>query len=573
MTERLDFASAEGSGLPLEAWGETAFEPGSPTYHYRGHCPVTGRLLRLPRSEQACRLVRRLAESLPWGKGKMVGVLIAGSTEAPVVLRAVSGRDRQPGWAPPMADPRPSELEATTIARLAELKLELISLAEAQQSLGYREAELRWQQQGEQLAARQREARAERARRRAAYAEETSRGGFAAGNQEAMRSGECHDPSDVSRSGFPVLEEKAILPREGRDSSGRWHAGLAALDEESRADGRAKREFKQERERALAPLRLQQQQLEEARLRARRERRQLSRRLQLQMHQEWETALPAGRAWSLASLFPGGPPTGVGECCAPKLLAQAAALELRPLAMAEMWWGAPSSNGRRRSGQLARACRRRCGPLLGPLLSQAAAPALRIVYQDENLLVVEKPAGVLSVPGRSGWNRDSVQARLPAGWLPVHRLDLDTSGLLLWAATPQLQAQLQRQFAARQVVKVYQAVLAAPLPEGLNEVAARLAPDPDRPGRQRVALDGKPSLTRVVAFDATTRRVWLQPVTGRTHQLRVHMAHLGTPIEGDRFYGRAAGPSAGRLMLHAAELQLTHPLTGDPLRWQSPPPF
>ncbi len=209
------------------------------------------------------------------------------------------------------------------------------------------------------------------------------------------------------------------------------------------------------------------------------------------------------------------------------------------------------------------------------------------LHADDALLVLDKPAGLLSVPGRGADKQDCASARAQARWpdaLIVHRLDMATSGLLLMARGPGLQRTLSMAFESREVHKRYVAVVSGQLvpPAGAwGEIALPLMSDwPNRP-RQKVDAHGKPSLTRwrVLAHeeDAQGRpqtRLELEPVTGRTHQLRVHLQAIGHPILGDALYADADTLARSpRLLLHASELALTHPLTGAALHWRSPPPF
>ena len=283
------------------------------------------------------------------------------------------------------------------------------------------------------------------------------------------------------------------------------------------------------------------------------------------------------------------PPAGTGDCAAPKLLHYALSHGLKPIAWGEFWYGASPSREIRRSGAFYPACTGKCGPLLSwmmqglevepnPLESDAhwhlADPVVR--YEDDSIVVAEKPAGMLAVPGRPlpGVSpRQSLQ-----DWLgrycgsPVyscHRLDMDTSGLMVFAKTPEAQAALQRQFEEREVSKAYLAELppdegARPLePGSRDKIVLPIAPDwYDRPRQQVDPEGGKSAVTEYevlrVAPDGKVS-VRLIPYTGRTHQLRVHCAHpdgLGRPILGDRLYG---GDPAPRLMLHAAHLSFRHP--------------
>lgn len=206
------------------------------------------------------------------------------------------------------------------------------------------------------------------------------------------------------------------------------------------------------------------------------------------------------------------------------------------------------------------------------------APALPLLYRDDQLLVLDKPAGLLAVPGRGDAGRDNLASRVQAlhpQALVVHRLDMGTSGLLLMALGAEMQRRLSSAFAERAVHKRYVAVVEGELADEAGEIAAPLAADwPNRPRQKVDPLAGKPSLTRwrVLARTAGCTRLELEPVTGRTHQLRVHLQHIGHPIRGDALY--APQPlRADRLLLHASELALAHPLTAERLAFSSAAAF
>ena len=350
------------------------------------------------------------------------------------------------------------------------------------------------------------------------------------------------------------------------------------------------------------------------------------------------------------------PPAGAGDCCAPKLLQYAYLHHLRPVCMAEFWWGESPASEIRHHLHYYPACRSKCLPILthmlkgldvapNPLAQKRHTAEPRVLYADEYIMVVDKPAGMLSVPGKAESVRSefsdsaniSVEEYFANLQLPTnsqftteqftigeadnsklkiqnskflkaaHRLDMDTSGLLVLARTEQAYVELQRQFASRETVKRYEAVLSgvptqnsklktqnsSAQPSGcLEAISLPLIADiNDRP-RQRVDMEhGKPALTlynivEVRAVDANTavayttkkvdkRRtlVHLYPKTGRTHQLRVHCAHplgLACPILGDPLYGTER---ADRMYLHAAELTFRHPVTGETMHFLSPSGF
>ena len=205
-----------------------------------------------------------------------------------------------------------------------------------------------------------------------------------------------------------------------------------------------------------------------------------------------------------------------------------------------------------------------------------------LVYVDEHLLLLDKPAGLLAVPGRGADKQDCLSARAQRLWpdaLVVHRLDMATSGLFLMGRGIPMQRVLSRAFAERAVEKRYEAVVAGRLgpvgAEGVIELP--LAADwPNRPLQKVDREHGRPSTTRwrVLAAGADSTRLELEPVTGRSHQLRVHLLAIGHPILGDALY--APPPlreRAPRLLLHAKSLRLAHPATGDALAFDSTPPF
>ena len=302
-----------------------------------------------------------------------------------------------------------------------------------------------------------------------------------------------------------------------------------------------------------------------------------------------------GESLSLRAIFaPATPPGGAGDCAAPKLLVDAHRRGLTPLALAEFWWGAPPITGGRRHGAFYPACRGKCGPVLGHLLEGLAvepaplygeAPGVHeapaILFEDAWLMVVEKPPGLLSVPGRAAALNDAVETRLrarrpdAAALTVVHRLDLETSGLLLVAKDLETRRRLQAQFARREVEKRYVAWVEGTLSGegGLISLALRGDRD-DRPRQIHDPIHGKAALTRwtVSSRREGQTRVFFEPTTGRTHQLRVHAAHpqgLDAPIVGDRLYGR----EGGRMLLHAESVRFAHPVSGAALTFTSPAPF
>ena len=309
------------------------------------------------------------------------------------------------------------------------------------------------------------------------------------------------------------------------------------------------------------------------------------RRVRSQALQQWLfrqfTFLNAlGEEKSLPELFsPATPPSGAGECCAPRLLQAAYKEGLHPLCMAEFWVGASPKDEVRHDGYFSPACRSKCRPILrhmlrgldvepNPLLAgrEALLAQLHIIYNNKEMAVVSKPAGLLSVPGKDG--QPSVQEAMrqmfpdATGPLIVHRLDMDTSGLMLIALTKEKYHELQDLFLHRRIHKVYHALLEHEMPVGTEgDIDLPLRPDfDDRPRQMVDETHGKAAQThyRVLENRDGHALVELRPITGRTHQLRVHCAHplgLGNPIVGDRLYGKPAA----RLMLHAKRIELRPP--------------
>lgn len=308
--------------------------------------------------------------------------------------------------------------------------------------------------------------------------------------------------------------------------------------------------------------------------------------------QKWifESFVVTGHAGSRASIMEIfaskglTPPGGTGECAAPKMLSHAFSLGLKPLAMGEFWYGRASSTAVRSHGHFYPSCTSKCGPLLSHMLNgmelicdENASPRTPVIlYQDTWIVIVEKPSGLPSVPGLDG--RISLQELLGKDIRAVHRLDMDTSGVMVYAKDERTAAALQKQFEEHSVRKTYKARLSKPdcgrfapssplLEEGCSgSISLPLAPDYDERPRQKADISqGKPSLTEyeVVSLnDDGTVEMLFRPHTGRTHQLRVHSAHsmgLARPIAGDLLYG---GMTCPRLCLHALSLTFIHPATG-----------
>ena len=312
------------------------------------------------------------------------------------------------------------------------------------------------------------------------------------------------------------------------------------------------------------------------------ERKERSADLQQQIFEQYSFLNKAGQTKSLQEIFRetpfGKPPAGSGECAMPKLLHYAFANHYHPLAMAEFWWGASPKSEIRKHGQFYPSCTGKCKPILAhmlegiplednPLLDiREDRHPLEIIFEDDSFVVVNKPAGLRSVPGVN--IEDSVYSRLKQGLLNtepliIHRLDMDTSGLLVVAKTQAAHKHIQRQFLQRTVRKRYTALLSKVIDQAGGMIDLPLGPDLFNRPRQLVCLEtGKKSVTKweVVKRYADTTKVNFWPLTGRTHQLRMHSAHesgLNAPIVGDDLYGT---PSE-RMYLHAAEIEFVHPAT------------
>lgn len=319
-------------------------------------------------------------------------------------------------------------------------------------------------------------------------------------------------------------------------------------------------------------------------------RRSRSKNLQKKLFAQYDFFNAKGETKDLNAIFAElpeqTPPAGAGDCAAPKLLQYAYQQNLTPVAMAEFWWGAPPKSAIRQHKNYYPSCYSKCQPILthmlkgldveeNPLLlNPALGKDLTIVYQDADLLVVNKPAEFLSVPGKN--IEDSVYLRIKtqfpqaSGPLIVHRLDMSTSGLLIIALNKRAHKALQKQFIERTIEKRYVALVSGNVTTDSGTIELPLRLDFDDKPRQMVCYQhGKPALTtwRVLERKNNTTRLHLFPKTGRTHQLRVHCAHqdgLNLPIVGDDHYGH----KAERLHLHAEYLSLTHPINHKQLEFE-----
>ncbi|MDP2161469.1 MAG: pseudouridine synthase [Flavobacterium sp.] len=308
------------------------------------------------------------------------------------------------------------------------------------------------------------------------------------------------------------------------------------------------------------------------------ERKQKSAALQQKLFQQYAFLNQYGITKSLGTIFEGNPPASAGECAAPKLLHYAFQHQLKPIALAEFWWGQSPKSEVRKHGHFYPACTGKCKPILAHMLegikmddnplhiNPALGKDISIVYEDEYLAVINKPAEFLSVPGKT--ITDSVYHRIKTrypeatGPLIVHRLDMSTSGLLLISKSSALYLQLQSQFIKRTIKKRYVALLEGTIKQPCGSIELPLRVDLDNRPNQLVCYTyGKPAVTKweVIEHRDNQTLVYFYPITGRTHQLRVHAAHpdgLNAPIVGDDLYGT----KANRLHLHAEQLCFIHPI-------------
>ena len=484
--------------------------------------------------------------------GKMFGVLVVEHASGQLGYLAafsgkVAGQNHHPGFVPPVFD----VLEETGFFRKEEKQLNLLNeriwvlehkLLGTSLEQTLKDAQLNAQTAIQALQKKHKEAKALR---------------------------------DAKRSEAPLTPQ---VEQQLQHESARDHFEMKDL----------KRTWKAHIETLEAQLRVQKEPIEQLK----QERRQRSAELQQQLFEQFRFLNYRGEESSLATIFSeqGGiqPPAGAGECAAPKLLQYAYLHQLQPLCLAEFWWGQSPVGEIRLHRHYYPACRGKCAPILGHMLQglecdpnpqqQSLLPtdALEIVFENNDLLVINKPAGLLSVPGKE--TADSVQLRIRGQFpeaLLVHRLDQHTSGLLLIGKNLDSYRVLQRQFLEHRIQKRYIARLEG-IPAALAgtiDLPLRVDLD-DRPRQMVCPTHGKAARTHWKLFKAEeqTALVHFFPVTGRTHQLRVHAAHpqgLGIPILGDSLYGTAAD----RLHLHAGYLLFYDPATGAEIRVESKAPF
>ena len=376
-----------------------------------------------------------------------------------------------------------------------------------------------------------------------------------------------------------VIEQKEQRARRRADGEAE-----AILIRESQFQKAELKRLKQQVAASIAPYKEAVENLQAEIAALKKKRKQMSDSLQQWLFSNFVMQNAKGDRMSVSDIFAKQkmhiPPSGTGECCAPKLLQYAFLHGMVPLAIAEFWMGRSPVGEIRRHGDFYPACQGKCRPLLDFMLqgidvepnaleADEKTLTLKIVYDDADIIIIDKPAGMLSVPGKA--NRLSAaeilekQTDMPL--FAVHRLDMQTSGLLMFAKSERIQRLVQRMFAQCEIKKKYVALLETMPADGIpteGEISLPIAPDFINRPRQMVDRDnGKPSRTRYIIKGTRKGRalVELFPMTGRTHQLRVHCAHedgLGVPIVGDDLYGT----HSQRLMLHAEQMTFRHPVTG-----------
>lgn len=365
---------------------------------------------------------------------------------------------------------------------------------------------------------------------------------------------------------------------------------LVELSKQSVAEKNVLKYLKLEWDEKITLINQELTQLETSLIALKEQRKQMSNALQNKLFKQYRFLNANGQEQSLQAIFKPTatptPPAGAGECAAPKLLHFAYLHGFQPLALAEFWWGVSPKSEIRQHKSFYPSCNSKCQPILGHMLDGLAVDdnpleenwaedkELEILFEDEAMVVVNKPSGLLSVPGKT--IKDSAYTRLQErhpdveGPFVIHRLDMATSGLLVFALTKRANKSLQKQFISRSVEKRYVALLEGEIREPNGKIELPMRGDPDDRPRQLVCYEhGKPALTTWTLIETIKGRskLLLYPKTGRTHQLRVHCAHhlgLNTAMVGDALYGQ----KADRLHLHAEFLELDHPYSKERMRFQ-----
>ncbi|MFN9175844.1 MAG: pseudouridine synthase, partial [Synechocystis sp.] len=459
------------------------------TDQYQG-LDSNGQRVFLPRNELSEAIARCLMAELattwqPDEEGKMFGILLTEKAGNYWVLKAFSGLWRGqtvwPGWVPPVPGREKIALaEQETLQQLDKIKAQLFDLAHSSIDKKYQILDQVFQAQAAEINHQLRQRKQER--------------------------------------------QQLRQQLEGELLNNQLDPLLTFLTHQSQQDGLRKRHWKQERDTQLKPLLQQCQQQQTQQHNLKQQRKQLSQQLTEQFHAAYSLTNFTGRSASLRSLLD-QVSTGTGECCAPKLLHYAATNGFKPLSMAEFWWGTETND--KISGNFYGACAERCQPLMGFMLSglgddfsvktinqtqenfhYLSAINLKILYEDERLIAVDKPSGLLSVPGRSVSNQISVvtilQAQRSCQLWPIHRLDQDTSGILVLVKDLACYQFYQQQFATKQVKKRYEALLSRSITYRRGFIDLPLAADLNcRPYQTVDWQRGKPSLTQYEVLTVT----------------------------------------------------------------------
>ena len=483
------------------------------------------------------------------GLGKMMGVLVVKNMEGVLgYLAAYSGRlddgNQHYGYVPPVFDILDEEgFYRKEEEAISAIKREVIRLENEVGYLEVREEMLKTEEEAAAfLAALKEQHKDARAQRKKA--------------REQLQ----QEDNEEKKSLLQQLDnESARHHYEWKDANRQWKQAIEAARSRWEVANASIQQLKEERRRRSAEL-----------------------QQRLFVHYSFINA--EGRYKSLSEIFDvtedKTPPSGAGECAAPKLLQFAYLHDYKVLAMGEFWWGRTPPSEVRQHGRFYPACKSKCEPILGHMLQGLdVAPGkskthkeILLVREDEHLAIIHKPHGLLSVPGKG--DLDSVAAQAKRLWpkaegpMMVHRLDMDTSGLMIIAKTRQVYHHLQQQFLHHRIQKTYLALLEGEVKENTGTIDLPLRVDLDDRPRQLVCYEhGKPAVSRykVIGNTKGITRIHFFPMTGRTHQLRVHAAHhlgLGCPIVGDDLYGSAAD----RLHLQAIGLEFEHPVTGEKVK-------
>ncbi|MDC5705079.1 pseudouridine synthase [Vibrio europaeus] len=497
----------------------------------------------------------------PEGTGKMFGVLLVQSPEGEIgYFSAFSGKiadqNLLPGFVPPVFD---------MLAEESFFRTDLAEITQLNQAVKVEQSNPGFMQLKEALSQLEQ--------------------GYAEAEQEQR---------DAIIRGRAKRKEQREQGEANLDSS-QLDALLVELSKESVAEKNVLKYLKLEWEERIAGLSSKLNELTTSLNALKEKRKSLSNALQNKLFEQYRFLNIRAEERSLKSIFAPTaspvPPAGAGECAAPKLLHYAFKHGFKPLALAEFWWGVSPKSEIRQHTKFYPSCNSKCQPILGHMLegmlvddnpleeNWAEDKELEILFEDDAMVIVNKPSGLLSVPGKtitdSAYTR--LQERYPdvEGPFVIHRLDMATSGLLVFALTKRANKSLQKQFISRSVQKRYVALLEGTVSESSGEINLPMRGDPvDRP-RQLVCFEhGKPAQTYWEEISTINGRskLYMYPKTGRTHQLRVHCAHhlgLNLPMVGDTLYGE----KADRLHLHAERLELEHPYSKQPMTFEAPESF